>query len=191
MFLDIIKDISKLHAIACRLLFFTAVVFGTGRASAADYVFMYDNYIFGQTTAVSTDFIPNNCIYTGTSGSTFQNGNGYYILYNDGLAFSTSSGTNLTIDGNYIAYVYEGWFSDTYYYLNMRNPNNNNRYWRMSNTTNNRATAYTVTTSANINDFTVSGDATITTTGTNNSYTHTDAEYYDIYTFHDRTYLSF
>ena len=41
-----------------------------------NYVFMYNNYIFGQTTSVSTDFIPNNCVYTGTSGSTFRNGNG-------------------------------------------------------------------------------------------------------------------
>ncbi|MBR4302774.1 MAG: chitobiase/beta-hexosaminidase C-terminal domain-containing protein [Bacteroidaceae bacterium] len=162
-------------------------------ARAADYVFTYTNgnntYFLGESTTPTTSFVPNASIYSGTSGSTFRNAKNVYIRYNDGLAFSTTTGTNLTITNNNIAYVEEGRWGDTYYYLNMRNANNSNRQWRMSDSNNSRATAYTVTTSSVINNLTISGDATIKTVGTYN-YTHTNATYYDTYSFNNKTYYS-
>ena len=163
-------------------------------ARAADYVFTYtygDNtYFLGQSTDPTTSFVPNASIYTGNSGSTFRNANGYYIrYYNDELTFSATTGTNLTITNNNIAYVEEEWWGDTYYYLNMNKPNNSNREWRMSDSRYYLATAYTVTTSSVINNFTISGDATIKTVGTYN-YTHTNATYYDTYKFNNKTYYS-
>ena len=179
----------------CRLTMLVALLltFALG-AKAADYVFTYTNgnntYFLGESTTPTTSFVPNASIYSGTSGSTFRNANNVYIRYNDGLAFNTTTGTNLTITNNNIAYVEEGWWGDTYYYyLNMRNANNSNRQWRMSDSNNNRATAYTVTTSSVINNFTISGDATIKTVGTYN-YTHTNATYYDTYSFNNKTYYS-
>lgn len=165
---------------------------------AAEYVFTYtygnNTYFLGQSTTPTTSFVPNASIYTGSSGSTFRNANGYYIRYNDGLYFTDSQNqaTELTIVNNYIAYVKEAdyyWQDDTYYYLNMRYPNNNNRYWRMSETNNYRATAYTVTTSSVIKNFTIDGEATIKAVGTYN-YTHTNATYYDTYEFNNKTYYS-
>ena len=160
---------------------------------AAEYVFTYTNgnttYFLGQSTTPTTSFVPNASIYTGNSGSTFRNANGYYIRYNNGLGINNTSGTNLTITNNNIAYVEEGWWSDTYYYLNIRRPNNNNRTWQMTETTDNLATAYTVTTSSIINNFTISGEATIKAVGAYN-YTHNNATYYDIYKFNDKTYYS-
>lgn len=180
---------NNFRRIAVLLVLLLSFAFG---AKAADYVFTYtygDNtYFLGQTTTPTTSFVPNASIYTGNSGSTFRNANGYYIRYDDGLDFSTTTGTNLTITNNNIAYVEEGWWGDTYY-LNMRNPNNNSRTWRMSNTQYYRATAYTVTTSSHINTFTISGDATIKTVGTYN-YTHTNATYYDSISFNNKTYYS-
>ena len=150
-----------------------------------NYVFMYNNYIFGQTTSVSTDFIPNNCVYTGTSGSTFRNGNGYYIVYaNQSVNFSTSSGSNLTINNNYLYY------NNTYYLRYSASANDNQGGWQFRNTYNVQATVYTVTTSSHIESFSISGDATISATGTNSSYTHTNANYYDIYSFNSRTFYS-
>ncbi len=164
-------------------------------ARAADYVFTYtyDNntYFLGQSTTPTTSFVPNASIYTGSNGSTFRNANGYYIIYDNRLAFSTTPETNLTItNDNYIAYVVEGWLRDTYYYLNMRSPNNNNnRTWQLTTSTDYRATAYSVNTETII-EFTISGDESINTTGTNNSYTHSNATYYYVYEFSDKTYYS-
>lgn len=152
-------------------------------------MFTYTNgnntYFLGQSTTPTTSFVPNASIYTGNSGSTFRNANGYYIRYNNGLAFSTTTGTNFTINNNnQLAYdVYNGYY---FYYLNF---NNSNSTWRISDSNNRRATAYTVTTSSVINNFTISGDATIKTVGTYN-YTHTNATYYDTYRFNDKTYYS-
>ena len=146
-----------------------------------DYVFMYSNYIFGQSTSVSTDFIPNDCIYSGTSGSTFQNGNGYYIVGGtSSVSFNQSSGSNLTISNNYLYY-------NNSYYLRYSGSNN---IWQFRNNYNVQATVYEVTTSSVISSFSVSGDATISATGTNSSYTHTNATYYDSYSFNSRTYYS-
>lgn len=150
-------------------------------AAQTNYVFMYNNFIFGQTTSVSTDFIPNNCVYTGTSGSTFRNGNGYYIVYaNNSVSFNQASGSNLTINNNYLYY-------DNTYYLRYSQSGGS---WQFRNQYNVQAVAYVVTTSSHINDFSVSGDATISATGTNSSYSHTNANYYDIYSFNNLTYYS-
>lgn len=168
-----------------RSVLLAALLLGGNVAAQTDYVFTYNYngtyYIFGQTTSVSTDFIPNNCVYTGTSGSTFQNGNGNYIVYaNQSVNFSTTSGSNLTITNNNLYY-------NNTYYLRY---SNSNRAWQFRDNYNVQAIAYEVTTSSHINDFTISGDATISTTGTNSSYTHTNANYYDIYSFDSRTFYS-
>ena len=154
-------------------------------AAQTDYVFTYNYngtyYIFGQTTSVSTDFIPNNCVYTGTSGGTFQNGNGYYIVYaNQSVNFSTSSGSNLTISNNHLYY-------NNTYYLRY---SNSGKSWQFRDQYTVEANVFEVTTSSHINDFSISGDAVISTTGTNSSYTHTNANYYDIHSFDSRTYYS-
>lgn len=158
-------------------------------ARAADYVFTYtygnNTYFLGQSTTPTTSFVPNTSIYTGNSGSTFRNANGYYIRYNNGLTFSETTGTNFTINNNQLAYDF---YNGYYFYLNMNRPDKNNRAWRMSND-NNRATAYPVTTSSVINDFTISGEATIKAVGAYN-YTHTNATYYDTYKFNNKTYYS-
>ena len=168
-----------------RSILFVALLLGGNVVAQTDYVFMYNNYIFGQTTSVSTDFIPNNCVYTGTSGSTFRNGNGYYIVYaNQSVNFSTSSGSNLTINNNYLYY------NNTYYLRYSGSANNNQGGWQFRNNYNVQATVYTVTTSSHIESFSISGDATISATGTNSSYTHTNANYYDIYSFNSLTYYS-
>lgn len=168
-----------------RSVLFVALLLGGNVVAQTDYVFMYNNYIFGQTTSVSTDFIPNNCVYTGTSGSTFRNGNGYYIVYaNQSVNFSTSSGSNLTINNNYLYY------NNTYYLRYSGSANNNQGGWQFRNNYNVQATVYTVTTSSHIESFSISGDATISATGTNSSYTHTNANYYDIYSFNSLTYYS-
>jgi hypothetical protein len=183
-----ISNFTKRFALLTALLL--TVVLGT---KAADYVFTYTNgnttYFLGQSTTPTTSFVPNASIYTGNSGSTFRNANGYYIRYNRGLDISNTTGSNLTITNNNIAYVDEGWWDDTYYYLNMDKPQNNSRKWRMSETNNYRATAYTVTTSSVINNFTISGEATIKAVGAYN-YTHTNATYYDTYKFSNKTYYS-
>ena len=162
-------------------------------AWAANYVFMYNNYFVAQSTTPTTSFVPNTSIYSGTSGSTFRNGNNYYIRYNNGLQFSTTNYTNLTLDGNYLAYVESGWWNDTYYYLNMQNPDKNNRAWRMSNTTSYRATAYVVTTKVikELSNYTISGYNTLTGTGAF-SYTHSNSYYsnYTKYSWTDHTYYS-
>ena len=150
-----------------------------------NYVFMYNDFIFGQSTSVSTDFIPNNCVYTGTSGSTFRNGNGYYIVgATNTVNFSQESGSNLTINNNHLYY------DNTYYLRYSASANNNQGGWQFRNNYNVEATVYTVTTNSHINSFSISGDATISATGTNNSYEHTYAEYYDTYFFNNRTYNS-
>lgn len=160
-------------------------------ARAADYVFMYNNYFLGSnTTKPTTTFVPNASIYTGNSGSTFRNANKYYIRYNDGLAFSTTTGTNFTINNNNLIYIERIMFWETSYYLSMQNANNNNRTWQLTTSTDNLATAYSVTTETHITNFTISGDESISTTGINDSYTHTYAEYCDKYSFNDRTYYS-
>lgn len=151
-------------------------------ARAADYVFMYDNYFLGSnTTKATTDFVPNASIYKGSNGNTFSNANGYYIRYNDGLAFTDSQNqaTKLTINNNYLTY-----------YASYLNFNSTNTTWRMSNNYNRLATAYSVTTKTHITNFTISGDESISTTGTNNSYTHSNATYYYVYEFNKKTYYS-
>lgn len=159
-------------------------------ARAADYVFIYtyDNntYFLEQSNTPTTSFVPNASIYTGNSGSTFRNANGYYIRYNGGLTFDKTTGSNLTINNNNNLTYRSGY---TTYYLNMQYPNYNNyRRWRLSND-NNQATAYIVETETII-EFTISGDESISTTGTNNSYTHTNATYYYVYEFNEKTYYS-
>ena len=164
------------------------VTFALG-ARAADYVFTYTNgnntYFLGQSTTPTTSFVPNTSIYTGNSGSTFRNANGYYIQYNynSGLTFSATTGTNFTINNNQLAYDF---YNGNYIYLYF---NNSNSTWQISYSNNRRATAYTVTTSSVINDFTISGEATIKAVGTH-SYTHTNATYYDTYKFNNKTYYS-
>ena len=159
-------------------------------ARAADYVITYTNgnntYFLGQSTTPTTSFVPNASIYTGNSGSTFRNANGYYIRYNNGLTFNETTGTNFTINNNnQLAYdVYNGYY---FYYLNF---NNSNSTWRISDSNNRRATASIVETETIITEFTISGDESISTTGTNNSYTHTNATYYYVYEFNEKTYYS-
>ena len=159
-------------------------------ARAADYVFTYTNgnytYFLGESTTPTTSFVPNASIYTGNSGSTFRNANGYYIRYNNGLTFNETTGTNFTINNNnQLAYdVYNGYY---FYYLNF---NNSNSTWRISDSNNRRATASIVETETIITEFTISGDESISTTGTNNSYTHTNATYYYVYEFNEKTYYS-
>ena len=166
-------------------------------AKAADYVFMYNNYFLGSnTTTPTTSFIPNNSIYSGTSGGTFVNAAGYYIRYNNGLQFSTTNSSNLYIYNNYLVYPRYPDYGEQYiqynYALNMNNPNNNNRAWRMSDN-GNQATAYTVTTEVikMLSDFTISGND-ILTSATTYPYTHTNSYLtnYTKYSWTDHTYYS-
>ena len=165
-------------------------------AKAADYVFMYNNYFLGSnTTTPTTSFIPNNSIYSGTSGGTFVNAAGYYIRYNNGLQFSTTNSSNLYIYNNYFGHAPYGldYIQYGFYPLNMNNPNNNNRAWRMSNNNSNQATAYTVTTEVikMLSDFTISGND-ILTSATTYPYTHTNSYLtnYTKYSWTDHTYYS-
>ncbi|MEE0689914.1 MAG: chitobiase/beta-hexosaminidase C-terminal domain-containing protein, partial [Bacteroidaceae bacterium] len=151
-------------------------------ARAADYVFTYTNgnytYFLGESTTPTTSFVPNASIYTGNSGSTFRNANGYYIRYNNGLAFSKTTGTNFTIN-NQLAYYQ--------FYLNI---NRDYSTWRISQNYDRLATANIVETETIITEFTISGDESISTTGINNTYTHSNATYYYAYRFNDKTYYS-
>lgn len=64
-----------------RVLAIFMLLLVSGGAWAADYVFVHtDGWIFGQSTTASKDFIPNECIYTGSSGNTFKNANGIVII---------------------------------------------------------------------------------------------------------------
>ena len=171
------------------LLVTLLMTFALGARAESYYVFTYtygnNTYFLGQETTPTTDFVPNASIYLGTSGSTFRNANNYYIRYNSGLKFDTTTGTDLTINNNdYLTYR----SGNSTYYLNMNRPDKSNRAWRMSND-DNRATAYPVTTSSVINNFTISGDATIKAVGAYN-YTHTNATYYDTYEFNNKKYYS-
>ncbi len=164
------------------------LLMGLGAKAQTNYVFMNGNYFLAQSTTATTSFVPNASIYTGTSGSTFRNGNNYYIRYNNGLTFSTTNSSNLTITNNYLTYRSGG---GSTYYLNL-----NGTTWRMSNNTSNRATVYTVTTNqyaATLSDFTISsGDAILTAAGTY-SYGHTNTAYtqaYTQYSFNSLNYYS-
>lgn len=163
-------------------------------ARAADYVFTYtyDNntYFLGQSTTPTTSFVPNASIYTGSTGSTFRNANGYYIRYNDGLAFSTTTGTNLTTNGNQVYCVVRNYGWNYNCYLNLETDWwGNVGNWQMSRN-DYQDCAYLVTPSVYISDFTVSGDDVISVTGTNSSYSHTNAGYCDVYSFNNLTYYS-
>ena len=168
-------------------------------AKAADYVFMYNGYFLGQNTTPTTSFVPNASIYSGTSGSTFRNGNNYYIRYNNGLTFSTTNSTNLYIYNNYLVYAQYGEQYISYGYfnpLNMNNPNNNTRAWRMSNNNSNQAITYTVTTNSvpsSISDFTInSGSSYLSATGSYN-YGHSNTTYtpaHTHYSFNSLNYYS-
>ena len=159
------------------------MIFATlpGKAQT-NYVFMNGDRFLGQTTASTTDFVPNASIYTGSSGSTFRNANNNYIRYNAGLAFSTTQSTNFEINANNeLKQVGQNRF------LNL---NGNN--WRLSNN-GNRATAYVVSTQgvlASFSDFTISGDDNI---NTSTNYSHTNATFFNActkYEFNSRTYYS-
>ena len=172
-----------------RLLLAAAMMLCGMTAQADDYVFMYNNYFVGNGSTPTTSFVPNASVYSGTSGTkTIQNADGYYIAYSSGSS-TTQGDFNITIGSN--GYVY---LTDyTYYYLNMNNPNNNNRAWRISNTTNNRAIAYTVTTEVvkSLSDFTIDGNDVLTS-ATSYSYTHSNSYYsnYTHYSFNSLNYYS-
>lgn len=123
-------------------------------------------------------FINSNTVRTANANGEAFDGNNYLQTGNASLGSSATwvqaqNGSNLiATNGNYLR------------------RRNSNSAWTIDGTNNHRATAYAVTTSSVIGTFSVSGDATITVTGTNSSYSHTNANYYDIYTFNSLTYYS-
>lgn len=186
------KTASLLHPFkngAGKLLLILSLLLASVGAWADDYVFMKGNYFLGSSTTATTNFVPNASIYTGTSGGTFRNKDGYYIRYsnNNGLQITTSNYSNLTISNNNELYLYA---NRTVCYLNL-----NNTTWRLSNN-NNRATAYPVTTTIitrHLESMTITGSDRIEGLRSNNNYTHSNTSYisdYTKYEFSNKIYYS-
>lgn len=146
-----------------------------GATKAQTYYVFYSNGNFNSdVTGNSTSFIPNASLYSGTSGSTFGNANGYYFRYNNGLVRTNNVGnaSNLTIYNDEYIYVYA---NRNYYWLYYYNS------WSFSQWYQTRC-VYSVNVSDVVTAQTISGDATISSTGTNSSYAvATNLSYYTKY----------
>ncbi len=162
-----------------------AVVWGQSVIMYGDYYLKHDANGHDVETASSTGFNPSSCIWyinnrtiktADSNGAAFD---GNYFLQNNAISLGNSSTWITAANGGNL----QGTNGN---YLRRRNGGD----WQIGNSNNNRATAYAVTISSNIGNFSISGDATITATGTNSSYSHTNANYYDIYSFNSRTYYS-
>ena len=134
----------------------------------------------------TTGFTPSKCIwYINSNTVRTANANGEAF---DGNNYLQTGGASLGSSATWVqAQNGSNLIATNGNYLRRRNSNS---AWTIDGTNNHRATAYAVTTSSVIGTFSVSGDATITVTGTNSSYSHTNANYYDIYTFNGLTYYS-
>lgn len=173
---------SRKYLFICILAVLSLLGIGGGVKAQSYYVFYSNGNFNSDVTGSSGSFVPNASLYSGTSGSTFGNANGYYFRYNNGLTRTTTanSATNLIIDGNYI--YRQGTYYNYYLYYN-------NSSWSFS-WRNYTRCVYSVNVSDVVTAQTISGDASISSTGTNSSYVvATNLSYYTKYEIDNvRTY---
>jgi len=160
---------------------------------SSGYVITYQNQHFlgGTSTADITTFNPSTCLWTGSSGSTWQDGSNYYLRYNSGLELNATQSTNYTITNTTKLYcsVRNGWTNTTYYVrwsgsawqASTTNDNNGNVLYPV--------TKYTYPEAKTDPEFT--GDDSFASTGYKNYSIITDAsykpEYYD-YVFYNNNH---
>lgn len=181
---------SRKYLFTCILAVLSLLGIGGGVRAQSYYVFYTGTYFNSDVTSSSTNFIPNASLYSGTSGSTFGNANGYYFGYNRNVSSrlvqvnSESDACNLTISGSYI-YRIGGNNGNTEYYLYYYSGS-----WSLS-SNNSTSCVYSVEVTPYVTPHTISGDATISSTGTNNSYAvATNLSHYTTYVFNNTTYYS-
>lgn len=165
---------SRKYLFTCILAMLSLLGIGGGVKAQSYYVFYSNGNFNSDVTGNSTSFIPNASLYSGTSGSTFGNANGYYFRYNNGLVRTNNVGnaSNLTIYNDEYIYVYA---NRDYYGLYYNN--SWSFAWR-----NYTRCVYSVNVSDVVTAQTISGDATISSTGTNSSYVvATNLSYYTKY----------
>ena len=178
-------------------------------AWATDYVIFNGTYYYegignvqcsGSNTGGcrTSVFNPKSCIWTGTSGGSFQNEIGYYIVYWTGYpGTKDSEPTNCTLSGtesgNTGKTITVGNSSYKYLYFT-------GSYWDLSNNSKQAATCvYAVTTDNTHIDGTsvsptISGDKTFTTKGESYTFSKTLASYipgYIDYIFYSNTHHYF
>lgn len=153
-------------------------------SSSSSYVIYTGSNYLNSSTSGTTTFNPSTCLWTGTSGSTFQNGEGCYLRRNNNnngsFSVTTSSSANCTLSGTESGTTGQ----------KIRVGTNNNGYlrfansaWSTSNSNNGGNVVFTVTkkiyTSSSIFP-NLSGDDTFEST-VSKTYSHTNASYIPAY----------
>ncbi len=166
-----------------RSILFVALLLGASLpAMAADYVFLYNSegtfHILSNTSNTITDvttFSYTNCVWSGTSGSTFSNQERYlYWTNNNSVWTANTSGDNLTINGNKIYNTYRG----SNYYIRY-----NSNQWVSSTTNSQNEVVYLMSTQSDqsLSTPTIASDDFVFTDLTSHIYSASATYTYKLY----------
>lgn len=167
-----------------RSILFVALLLGASLPAMAadDYVFLYNSegtfHILSNTSNTITDvttFSYTNCVWSGTSGSTFSNQGRYlYWTNNNSVWTANTSGDNLTINGNKIYNTYRG----SNYYIRY-----NSNQWVSSTTNSQNEVVYLMSTQSDqsLSTPTIASDDFVFTDLTSHIYSASATYTYKLY----------